>query len=38
MFRFITPACADWAPIAIRIPLGIIMFAHGAQKTFGWFD
>ena len=27
----------EWAPIAVRVPLGAIFFAHGAQKLFGWF-
>ncbi|PSW06762.1 DoxX family protein [Photobacterium lipolyticum] len=25
------------APLTIRIPLGIVLAAHGAQKLFGWF-
>ena len=27
----------EWAPIAVRLPLGAIFFAHGAQKLFCWF-
>ncbi len=25
------------SPLLIRISLGIVIFAHGAQKLFGWF-
>ncbi len=28
---------AGWAPLALRIPVGIIFIAHGAQKLFAWF-
>jgi putative oxidoreductase len=24
--------------VSRQVPLGVIFFAHGAQKMFGWFD
>ena len=28
---------AGWGSLILRVPVGLILAAHGAQKLFGWF-
>jgi putative oxidoreductase len=37
MLQFLVNADADWALTVARLALGIVLFAHGAQKAVGWF-
>ena len=34
--RLLSPG-SGWGPLALRIPVGLIFMAHGAQKLFGSF-
>ena len=37
MFKTLFATQNDTAALVLRVGLGIVMFAHGAQKLFGWF-
>jgi putative oxidoreductase len=37
MFRTLVKTENHWLPMLMRIALGIVIFAHGAQKMLGWW-
>jgi putative oxidoreductase len=37
MFRKLVNTTDDFAVTVLRLFLGVVFFAHGAQKTLGWF-
>jgi len=37
LFKLALSTTTSIAPLALRIPLGVVLTAHGAQKLFGWF-
>ena len=37
MFKFILRTDNSISPLFIRLALGAVMFAHGAQKVLGWY-
>jgi putative oxidoreductase len=37
MFAWLINTDGDWVLTFVRLVLGVVLFAHGAQKLLGWF-
>src|SRR5260370_14226773 len=37
MLKWMLGTDGDWVITMVRIVLGVVFFAHGAQKALGWF-
>src|ERR1700716_268183 len=37
MLEWLVRTHGDVVPLVLRLTLAVVMFAHGAQKTLGWF-
>ena len=38
MIESLTATSAHWTVGIVRVVLGLVFFAHGAQKMLGWYE